>query len=174
MTEPDDATIDYPHRTEAHEAENVLSSDSAAEMVSILDGYMAEFHTGNAPDRDALLAAYPDLGAQLEACLAGIEFVHCAAGPAAGEPAVLGEFRIVRELGRGGMCLVYEAEQTSLRRRVALKVLRVRRRGRRGDTDSQWYAHGHAAVHEPESDDEPIGEQQSAWQFGPGRLIWVD
>ncbi|HEX4142280.1 MAG TPA: protein kinase [Pirellulales bacterium] len=35
----------------------------------------------------------------------------------------LGEFRLVRELGRGGMAIVYEAEQISLGRRVALKVL---------------------------------------------------
>ncbi len=43
--------------------------------------------------------------------------------PGEAVPRALGEFTLVRELGRGGMGIVYEAIQHSLDRRVALKVL---------------------------------------------------
>ncbi len=41
-----------------------------------------------------------------------------------GDEVILGEFRLLRRLGRGGMSEVYLAEQTQLKRHVAIKVMR--------------------------------------------------
>jgi serine/threonine protein kinase len=113
-----------PHTPEPVATGGFAPTDSAAMLVRVLDDYLADLQAGRAPDRAQLLTAHPDLAAQLEQCLSGIEFVHRAAQPAPGAPTQLGDFRIVREVGRGGMGVVYEAEQESLQRRVALKVLR--------------------------------------------------
>jgi hypothetical protein len=123
MDQPDG--IDgQPRGIGAGEEAALPRSETAGELAAILDRYLADLQAGKRPDKDALVALHPDLAAQLEACLAGIEFIHRATAPTTDEPETLGEFRIIRELGRGGMGVVYEAEQTSLRRHVALKVLR--------------------------------------------------
>lgn len=96
---------------------------AAAELVGILDQYLADLKGGKAPSRDELMSRHPALAAQLEACLAGLEFIH-GAEAAPGKTRRLGDFRIIREVGRGGMGAVFEAEQISLGRRVALKILR--------------------------------------------------
>ena len=95
-----------------------------AKLVSILDEYLVDLKAGQAPSRQDLIARHPELAAQLEACLAGLEFIHGAESAAPGNPRTLGDFRIIREVGRGGMGAVFEAEQVSLCRSVALKILR--------------------------------------------------
>lgn len=40
-------------------------------------------------------------------------------------PEQISEYRVIRQLGEGGMGVVYEAEQSNPRRRVALKVIRL-------------------------------------------------
>jgi outer membrane protein assembly factor BamB len=97
---------------------------AAAELVRILDQYLADLKSGQAPSREELIARHPALASQLEACLAGLEFIHGAEHAAPGRAQRLGDFRIIREVGRGGMGAVFEAEQISLGRRVALKILR--------------------------------------------------
>ncbi|MCO6456287.1 MAG: protein kinase [Pirellulaceae bacterium] len=92
-------------------------------LVRLLDDYLEQLKAGRAPHREQLLADHPELARQLEACLAGIDFIQ-RTSDAPAVPSVIGGFRILREVGRGGMGAVYEAEDLTLGRRVALKVLR--------------------------------------------------
>jgi WD40 repeat protein/serine/threonine protein kinase len=108
---------------------------SESRLARVLDDYLAALERGETLDRAALRAAHPDLAEDLEACLASLDFIRRAAAsgsarivgdaPLEIEPIAgrLGDFRIIREAGRGGMGVVYEAEQISLGRRVALKIL---------------------------------------------------
>lgn len=116
-------THDFPRSGTAEDASQ--ADPQAARLVEVLDEYLGQLKSGKAPDRATLLAAHPDLAEQLADCLAGLEFIHTASkSPETRPPLSIGDFRIIREVGQGGMGAVYEAEQISLRRRVALKILR--------------------------------------------------
>src|SRR3954469_12209635 len=88
---------------------------------------------GQPVDRQELMSRHPEFAAELSQFLDDQGQVDRLAAPlrAVAEglsgrlsgPATLGDFRIVRPVGRGGMGIVYEAQQISLGRRVALKVL---------------------------------------------------
>ncbi|MFO0808020.1 MAG: serine/threonine-protein kinase [Gemmataceae bacterium] len=98
-------------------------------VFEIVQDYLAAVEAGRQPDRAAAIGRYPELAGAVAACLDGLEMVRGAApelhdrsGALAGHKP-LGDFQLVREIGRGGMGVVYEALQLSLNRRVAVKVL---------------------------------------------------
>jgi tetratricopeptide (TPR) repeat protein len=111
--------------------------EPTSEVISILEEFLSKLEAGARLNPEDLTARCPALEEPLKACLASPEFLHGASfslrDSAPPEPPSvtlsqtdfgrLGDFQLVREIGRGGMGVVYEAEQISLGRRVALKVL---------------------------------------------------
>jgi serine/threonine protein kinase len=105
-------------------------------VIAALEEYVSVSKAGQAPDREEFQARHPEIAAVLRECLEGLEwlrgvsprprpataFAGIPLGPA-GPGLPLGDYQVLREIGRGGMGVVYEAEQLSLGRRVALKVL---------------------------------------------------
>jgi WD40 repeat protein/serine/threonine protein kinase len=104
-------------------------------LADLVEEYTRLLEAGAPPDVDAFIAAHPERAEALLRLLPTLKALAELSGPAADggtfPPASagverlgrLGDFRLLREVGRGGMGVVYEAFQESLNRRVALKIL---------------------------------------------------
>jgi serine/threonine protein kinase/cytochrome c553 len=97
-------------------------------VAGVADEFMDRQRKGERPNVEEYVARHPEAADVLRKVLTALEVVGLSLPGSASLPSdelsgVLGDFRLLREVGRGGMGVVYEAEQTSLRRRVALKVL---------------------------------------------------
>ena len=101
-----------------------------AEIADLLDQYLTDRQRGRAVERDRWLEQHPEHADRLAECLDAAELfggVESGGFDLPSEPALpasIGDFEIRRELGRGGMGVVYEAREKSLDRIVALKVMR--------------------------------------------------
>jgi serine/threonine protein kinase/formylglycine-generating enzyme required for sulfatase activity len=99
----------------------------------LAEEFAARYRRGEHPALQEYVDRYPELAddiRELLPALAEVEQVKAEFRPSpenvpATAPPLqqIGDFRIIREVGRGGMGVVYEAEQVSLARRVALKLL---------------------------------------------------
>jgi WD40 repeat protein/serine/threonine protein kinase len=107
-------------------------------VLALAEEFLGRHRQGERPSLKEYIDRHPELAAEIREvfpAMALMENIALADESLAGAPAddgqakapaplqQLGDYRIIRQVGRGGMGVVYEAEQVSLGRHVALKVL---------------------------------------------------
>jgi len=111
-------------------------TDQTDPLERLADEFASACRRGENPSIPDYVARYPRYAAQIEELFPAVALMEqfraaeheqrrsaAAAVAACDPPEHVGDFRLLRRIGRGGMGVVYEAEQQSLARPVALKVL---------------------------------------------------
>ena len=99
------------------------SNETSKGLEEVVIEYLKQLESGEALDPKQILAVHPEIGNEVIEALQ--KFAEFGSDPNVDNEALgtVGDYTLLRQIGRGGMGVVYEAEQVSLGRRVALKML---------------------------------------------------
>lgn len=124
---------DRPSNTGESDAGSTVDGHSAAGRIPVellAEEFLELSRAGKRVSVEDYAIKYPELAEEIRELFPTIATLEQAkerqqeeVAPRFEHPSKLGEYEIVREIGRGGMGIVYEARQGSLNRSVAVKLL---------------------------------------------------
>ena len=130
-TAPNQKSIVMP-ASQDNSPETSTTTSNEALLRRATDEFVNALRRGDSPSIEQYKKLYPELVTEISDVFPALAMLEdCRPSPVKDEPRKfagaipeqLGEYRVLQEIGRGGMGIVFEAEHETMCRRVALKVL---------------------------------------------------